>query len=118
MLGRRSKGRGSFGGAGFRGRLDLALQLQQIATQAIRDFQAQVRELQKLGLQVTQAQKQDDNSDRGSGDAQRKHYEHELHYWHSPVCKRLVASIVERGEAAVLQFIRAANLKVTSVPSC
>jgi hypothetical protein len=43
-----------------------------------------------LRLESAQAQEQDDGGDRGGGDAQRKHYEHELHYWHSPVCKRLV----------------------------
>jgi len=67
-------------------RVNLPLQLHQVATQTVSDLHAQFRELEELLSKLVLPPEEEDGCERRSDGEQREHYEHELHLWHSPVC--------------------------------
>lgn len=75
-----------FSGWCFRGSLNLPLQFQQVAPQAITHLQAQLGELEELLANFMLAPENVDCDERRSDGKQPEHYEYELHSWHSPVC--------------------------------
>ena len=69
-------------------RVNLPLQLHQVATQAVGDLHAQFSELEELLSKLVLPPEEEDGCERRSDSdgEQREHYRHGVHYWHSPVC--------------------------------